>query len=228
MNTQIKRIDQIARLEADLRNNPLSRRHVVSAWHPGLLPNTSLTPAENAAVGKQALPPCHTLFQFMCEPMTLVERLDWARNNIGVAVIEIDEVDVSSMHEEHELADWAHAHFDTANVPRYFLSCQLYQRSADLFLGVPFNIMSYALLTHMLAHTHNMAAREFVHTLGDAHIYSNHVEQVKKQLGRKPKKLPTVRFNADKTFASVTDFTSDDIHIEGYTSHAAIKGKVAV
>ena len=106
------------------------------------------------------------------------------------------------------------------------LSCQLYQRSADIFLGVPFNIASYALLVHMVAQVCDLAVGDFVHTFGDAHIYSNHFEQVEKQLKREPKPLPTLRLNSD--VKSVFDFTWDDIEIVGYEAHPHIAGKVAV
>jgi thymidylate synthase len=106
------------------------------------------------------------------------------------------------------------------------LSCQLYQRSADIFLGVPFNIASYALLTHMMAQVCNLAPGDFVHTFGDAHIYSNHFEQVQLQLTREPKPLPTLTLNPEVT--DIFGFTFDDIKIEGYKAHPHIAGKVAV
>ena len=106
------------------------------------------------------------------------------------------------------------------------LSCQLYQRSADTFLGVPFNIASYALLTHMIAHVTGLEAGDFVHTLGDAHLYTNHLEQVKLQLSREPMALPKLKLNPD--VKSIFDFTFDDIEIVDYESHPHIKGEVAV
>lgn len=162
-------IDQIAHLVENLKANPCSRRHVVTAWNP-------------ADVDRMALPPCHCLFQFHV-----------ARAEDGGP-------------------DW--------------LSCQLYQRSADLFLGVPFNIASYALLTHMLAQVVGCRPGQFIHTLGDAHIYLNHLPQVNEQLGRPPRALPTLRLNPNVT--DLFAFTYDDIEILGYDPAPAIKAEVAV
>lgn len=158
-----REVDQIAQLLHDLKHNPDSRRHIVSAWNPGDLP-------------KMKLPPCHALFQFY--------------------------------------------------VAGGRLSCQLYQRSADIFLGVPFNIASYALLTHMIAQVCGYAVGDFIHTLGDAHIYSNHVEQARLQLARELRPLPKLTLNP-----AVTDlfaFRFDDIGIEGYAPHPHIAAPVAV
>ncbi len=156
-------IDQISNLLVNIRKNPDSRRHIISAWN--------VSDVEN-----MALPPCHCLFQF------------YVSNNK--------------------------------------LSCHLYQRSADVFLGVPFNIASYALLTHMIAHVSNLKVGDFVHTFGDAHIYTNHIEQVKIQLQRKPMNLPKIELN--NSVNNLFDFQFEDIKIIDYESHPHIKAKVAV
>ena len=156
-------VDQLKQVLEDLRRNPDSRRHIVSAWNPGY-------------IDQMALPPCHAFFQFY--------------------------------------------------VAEGKLSCQLYQRSADIFLGVPFNIASYALLVHFMARDLGLGVGDFVHTLGDAHIYSNHIDQVKLQISREPRTLPTLWLNPDVT--SLFDFTFDDVRLEGYDPHPHIAGAVAV
>ncbi len=158
-----RHIDQIETVLAQLRDNPDSRRMIVSAWNV-------------AEIERMALPPCHTFFQFY-------------------------------------VADGR-------------LSCQLYQRSADIFLGVPFNIASYALLTMMFAQVSGLAPGDFVHTLGDAHLYNNHLEQAQLQLSRKPHALPTMTLNPD--VKSLFDFRFEDFHLSGYESHPHIKAPVAV
>ncbi|WP_206483528.1 thymidylate synthase [Thalassotalea sp. G2M2-11] len=169
-------IDQLAGLIHDLKTNPDSRRHIITAWNPALLPDTSISPNENAALGKQALPPCHTLFQFYV--------LDGK------------------------------------------LSCQLYQRSADIFLGVPFNIASYALFTMMIAQVCDLKLGDFVHTFGDAHLYLNHMEQVQEQLSREPLPLPTMKINP--AVDSIFDFKFDDFELVDYQAHPHIKAPISV
>ena len=167
-----REIDQMTQLIDGLKNNPDSRRHVVTAWNPG-------------DVDAMALPPCHLLFQFYVAPAS---------------------------------AD--------SKDPRPALSCQLYQRSADIFLGVPFNIASYALLTMMIAQVCNYRPGDFVHTFGDAHLYSNHFAQVQLQLARAPRALPVIRLNP-----SVRDlfaFRFEDFTLEGYDPHPHIAAPVAV
>ena len=157
--------DQLVKLIDSLKNNPFSRRHIISAWNP-------------SQVDEMALPPCHTLMQFY----------------------------VSS--------------------DKKYLSCQLYQRSADTFLGVPFNIASYALLTCMLAQVCGYEAKEFIHTIGDAHIYKDHFDVVKTQIEREPLPLPHLVLNKD--IDNLFDFKIEDIKLEGYQSHGPLKGKVSV
>ena len=158
-----KHIDQIQQIINQLKENPNSRRIIVSAWNVGEIEN-------------MALPPCHAFFQFY--------------------------------------------------VSENKLSCQLYQRSADIFLGVPFNIASYALLTMMIAQVCNFQLGDFVHTLGDAHIYTNHFEQTKLQVSRQPKKLPKMIIN--KNVKNIFEFKYDDFQLIDYEYHPHIKGKVAV
>jgi len=156
-------VDQITQIIDQIKNNPDSRRIIVSAWNVGEVEN-------------MALPPCHMMFQFY-------------------------------------VADGK-------------LSCQLYQRSADIFLGVPFNIASYALMTMMIAQVCGLEAGDFVHTLGDAHLYSNHLEQADEQLSRQPFPLPTMNINPD--VKSIFDFKIEDFELVNYQAHPHIKGKVAV
>ena len=169
-------IDQIKQVLDTLQHNPESRRIIVSAWNPSVLPDNGKSFAENVANGKAALPPCHALFQFY-------------------------------------VADGK-------------LSCQLYQRSADVFLGVPFNIASYALLTMMIAQVCHLQLGDFVHTFGDVHIYNNHREQVALQLSRTPRPLPTMHLNPKITDLFAFDY--NDFRLEGYDPYPAIKAEVSV
>ncbi len=169
-------IDQISNIIEQLKRNPDSRRMLVSAWNPSVMPDTSKSFSENVANGKAALPPCHAFFQFY--------------------------------------------------VAEGKLSCQMYQRSADIFLGVPFNIASYALLSMMMAQVSGLQYGEFIHTLGDAHIYTNHFDQVNLQLSRAPKKLPQMKINPD--VKNIFEFSYEDFELVGYNPHPHIKGKVAV
>ena len=169
-------IDQIKEIVETLKNNPNSRRMLVTAWNPSVLPDTSNSFSENVANGKAALPPCHAFFQFY-------------------------------------VADGK-------------LSCQLYQRSADIFLGVPFNIASYALLTMMMAQVCGYEPGDFIHTFGDAHIYNNHMEQVELQLSRDFRELPTMKINPD--VKDIFGFKFDDFTLENYNPYPHIKGSVAV
>ncbi|MGH2644260.1 MAG: thymidylate synthase, partial [Chitinophagaceae bacterium] len=163
-------VDQVSNLIHDLKNNPDSRRMIISAWNVGDLP-------------EMALSPCHCLFQFYTTP-------------------------------------------PLEEAGRRLLSCQLYQRSADVFLGVPFNIASYALLTMMVAQVCDMIPHEFIHTFGDVHLYKNHIEQAKLQLTRTPFPLPEMRINPD--VHDILSFKYEDFTLENYQYHPAIKAKVAI
>lgn len=169
-------IDQISAVIDQIKHNPDSRRMIVAAWNPSVLPESGKSFAENVSEGRAALPPCHAWFQFY--------------------------------------------------VANGKLSLQMYQRSADIFLGVPFNIASYSLLLMMVTQVTELEPGEFVHTFGDAHIYLNHLEQVKLQLTRQPRKLPTMRLNPK--VRSIFDFQYEDFLLEGYDPHPHIKGEISV
>ena len=171
-----RHIDQVSSLLDDLRSRPDSRRHIISAWNPAVLPDETRSPQENARAGLQALPPCHMMFQF--------------------------------------------------HVVNGKLSCQMYQRSADVFLGVPFNIASYALLTMMIAQVLDLEPGDFIISLGDAHIYLNHLEQVQTQLSRETFPLPVMRINPDRK--DLFGFVYEDFELQNYQCHAGIKAPIAI
>jgi thymidylate synthase len=158
-----RRVDQLQLVIDQIRSNPDSRRHIVSAWNVADIPD-------------MALPPCHTMFQFY--------------------------------------------------VVEGALSCQLYQRSADVFLGVPFNIASYALLTHLVAHVTGLRVGDFVHTLGDTHLYANHLDQARVQLAREPRPLPELEL--DPAVTDLADFDLEHVVVAGYDPHPGIKAPIAV
>ena len=169
-------IDQINDLINQIKNNPNSRRMIVSAWNPSVLPDTSISFSENVKNGKAALPPCHAFFQFY--------------------------------------------------VVEGKLSCQLYQRSADTFLGVPFNIASYALFTMMIAQVSGLEPGDFIHTFGDVHLYNNHIEQAKEQLNRDLRTLPKMIIN--KEIKDINDFKFEDFELVNYNPHPHIKAAVSI
>ena len=169
-------IDQIKGVINSLKTNPNSRRLLVTAWNPSVLPDDNQSFFKNIQNGKAALPPCHAFFQFY--------------------------------------------------VTNSKLSCQLYQRSADVFLGVPFNIASYSLLTIMIAQVCGLEIGEFIHTFGDVHIYSNHLDQVNLQLKRKPKTLPKIKINT--AIDDIFKFTFEDFELVDYDPHPAIKAPVSI
>jgi len=171
-----RHIDQVSQVLDDLRKRPDSRRHIVSAWNPAVLPDETKRPQENARAGLQALPPCHMMFQF--------------------------------------------------HVANGRLSCHMYQRSADVFLGVPFNIASCALLTMMMAQVLDFEPGDFIISLGDAHIYLNHLEQVHTQLSREPFPLPVMQINPARK--DLFSFVYEDFNLQNYRCHPGIKAPIAV
>lgn len=207
-------IDQITEVINLLKTKPDSRRIMVNAWNINDLPDESVSPQDNVEVDLMALPPCHTLFQFYTDEMTLEERQVAARRK-GFDV----DLCVGSDDRLHHL-------MDGIGVPRRRLSCQLYQRSADTFLGLPWNIAGYSLLTIMIAQVVGMEPGEFIWSGGDVHIYTNHFDQVEELLERVPSEAPTLRLNPDIT--DIDDFTVDDFHLVGYNPQGRIKAPVAI
>jgi thymidylate synthase len=204
-------VDQLENVIHELKINPNSRRLVVSSWNPDLLPDTHFTPSQNASMNKQALPPCHTMFQLMTTPMTIKERCEYANINYL------------------EKTKSFSKYLDEKSVPKNYLSCQMYQRSGDLFLGVPFNITSYSILTYLIACITKTVPYEFIHTIGDAHIYSNHFDQVKEQLSRECMQPPTLSFSEKSSdYTNIDSFGFEDIIINNYDHHPAIKALVAI
>lgn len=208
-------IDQLADAQRMLRENPDSRRIIVSSWNPADIPH-------------MALPPCHCFFQFYSAekpkkelasnlrllqeertgPMSVEQKLNFARKMMSMNLEDLQKVASSN------------------GLLIRDLSCQLYQRSVDVFLGLPFNIASYALMTHMMAQVTDHDVGDFLHTSGDVHIYSNHMEQVDVQLAREPGDLPHVVLNPN--VKNIFDFKYEDVALEGYNPAPAIKAKVAV
>lgn len=193
-------VDQLQKVIDKLKTNPDDRRMIVSAWHPYWVDHC-------------ALPPCHCLFHFHTEELTLEERIDILQKQVGPVNLPKFEM-------------WIIQKLNEENIPHRRLNCLLYQRSVDTALGKPFNIASYALLTAMIAQTVNMVPGMFTHSMGDTHIYVNHIDGLKLQLTREPKKLPKVWLNPE--VKSLFDFKYDDIKLLDYEFHPTIKFDVAV
>lgn len=201
--------DQLLELINGIKTDPYSRRHIISAWNPGEL-------------DMMALPPCHVMSQFYVTPYTQ-EEINTEYVNYREQCSDGEKEYIDSMYEGHSKTIETLA---AVGLPTGKLSCQMYQRSADMFLGVPFNIASYALFTHMLAQVCNLTANELVINIGDAHIYKDHVVQVKEQLTRIPLPAPTLKLNPN--IKTITNFMMMDIELVNYESHPAIKADMAV
>ena len=205
----VKHIDQLANLINGIKSDPYGRRHVISAWNPGELE-------------LMALPPCHMMAQFYVSALTQEEinkqYMDYraTRNDSEKAAMDVDREGRAKTIDD----------LKAFGLPTSKLSCQMYQRSADMFLGIPFNIASYALFTHMIAQVCGLKVGDLIICLGDAHIYQNHVEQVKEQVSRAPLAWPTLKLNPEIT--NITEFTMSDIGFVGYESHESIKAPMAV
>jgi len=196
-----EKIDQIEELINGLKNNPESRRHIITAWNP-------------ATLDDMALNACHCLVQFNCRPLTYAERVKYYLDNY------------------YSISEFKDKFLEDNNIPKYYLDCQMYQRSADVFLGVPYNIASYALLTHILARICNMIPGDYIHTFGDVHIYDNHMNAVNEQLSRQPSSLP--KLNIREKLVSLDDFTKispyfykEDFQLENYNPQSTIKAKLS-
>lgn len=209
-------IDQIDALLKGLKERPSSRRHIVSAWNVADLPDESLSPQENVKQGKMALAPCHAFVQFGTRKLSFDERaVLYVQKYLGVHYGIGYDRDYENL-------------MDNVGVPKYALSCHLYQRSADIFLGVPYNIASYALFTEILCNLTNMVSENLIISFGDVHLYKNHVEQTKELLGRNLAEyaLPTLTFNDHYNY--IDEINEYSYTLNNYRSHGKIAAKVAV
>lgn len=231
--------DQIAEAVRLLKEDPTSRRILVTSLNPAYAPDTSIAPRDNVKFGKQALPPCHYTFQLYAKELTLGERFErykyltsngtWPKARLSKVAPDRDYLEILKDLEERQqmTMDTALEHsLDVLDIPRYELSLKLEQRSCDLFLGGAFNIVSYSLLLRMFCEVVNMFPGDFAWDIGDAHIYSNHFEQVQEQLTRAPFSSPLFSFN--RRITDIDDFKIEDFNLMNYQHHDPIKAPVAV
>ena len=210
------KVDQVKELIEGLKSNPMGRRHIITAWNP-------------ATLDDMALNACHAFVQFNCRELSPTSRNKHYRNRRWVKV----STDLSEYRKVVKDGNVIESELEKYNVPKYYLDCQLYQRSADMFLGVPYNIASYALLTEIIAQITGMVAGDFIHTFGDSHIYDNHLDQVNDILNRDPEKYALPKLKINRT--DLSDFyleyfenpNWEDFELEGYEHYPAIKAKLS-
>lgn len=205
--------DQFNNLIQGLKERPFSRRHIISAWNATDLPDESISPQENVKLDKMALAPCHAFMQFNIRALSLEER-------VCLCLIDIHATE-SHSEEYHNL-------MDTLGVPRYGLSCMSTIRSNDFYLGNPYNTASYALLTHMIANILGMIPDKLHISLGNVHLYKNHLDQAYELLSRDLELYPLPTLIIDKKYNSIDDFTMDSFKVEGYNSHQRIYAPIAI
>jgi len=203
-------VDQVQDVFDDLKNNPYGRYKIIDGWNKRDFP-------------EMALPPCHLLYQFIVRPMTLKEREDIYYGNGGLQIKD----SANALDEGYDPDEWRHMVLDGQKVPKYYLDLNMYQRSCDTFLGVPFNIASMSLLLILVAKANNMVAGESFWIGGDTHLYVSHMDAVKEQLSRTPTKLPTVEITRRiETLADVCNLTTNDIILKDYESQDSIKAEL--
>lgn len=202
-----KTVDQISKLIDGLKNNPDSRRHIVTAWHPHLVETV-------------VLPPCHTLWQMHTEELTESERIEEGVNNSQKYCL-------PHVDDPYEcFATYDHDQLDGCGIPRRRLNCHFFMRSTDILLGLPYDVASYALLTHMIAQVVGMVPGELLYSVTDLHLYESHIQQAKEQLSRTPFPAPRLKLNHNIT--NIFDFKYEDIVLENYQSHSSIRAPIVV
>lgn len=213
-NFNLEGIDQVASVIDQLRNDPTSRRMIVTAWNPAVLPDPKIPPKDNVTdgdFGKQALPPCHYGFQLVTKKLSTNERLSMTNGEVGITT---DPTQIDN-------------YLDEMGVPKRMLSLILNQRSCDFFLGGAFNIVSYSIILRMFAHVANMAPGELIWNIGDCHLYSNHVDAAKRQLKNSILESAPIMTIVDTT-KDIDQLTEDDFILEGYVCADTIKAPVAI